>query len=151
MSFHNPYLSASRPSSSFTRSSRSSKRNDPSINKSSYLSRSRSSVALGGGSQSLLSTQAPSSAYHLDTSSAYVPGSWNRSSSTNRLTRQNSSNVTPSALTTFVPGSTGPPASQSSLLNQNQQVQTRSQISTVSFLQNQFYVTFLQEHKIYSS
>lgn len=134
MSFHNPYLSASRPSSSYTRSSRSSKRNEPS---SSYLSRSRSSMALGGGSQSLLSAQStPSSSYHLDTSSAYVPsGSWNRSSSATRLTRKNSSSTaTPSTSSNFVPD-LRPTPSQSNLLAERQQVPTSSPVFTVSLFE----------------
>lgn len=78
----NPYLAASRPSSSFTRSSRTSKRNDLSTSsKGSLLGRSRSSAALGGLSSSSYSSAA-----------SYTPSTsaWQRSTSSNRLDRQGS-------------------------------------------------------------
>lgn len=78
----NPYLAASRPSSSFTRSSRTSKRNDLSSSKGSLLGRSRSSAALGGLTSS-----------NYTSSTSYTPSSalsWQRSTSSNRLNRQGS-------------------------------------------------------------
>lgn len=78
----NPYLAASRPTSSFTRSSRTSKRSDLSSSRvgGGLLGRSRSSVTLGGGLSSHLGS---TSSY----SSSYVPStsSWQRSSSSTRL------------------------------------------------------------------
>lgn len=91
----NPYLAASRPTSSFTRSSRTSKRNDlSSTGRSAFgsgavgglLGRSRSSATLGGG---LSSSQFNSASSY--SSSNYVPNSsWQRSSSSTRL---NSSSI----------------------------------------------------------
>lgn len=85
----NPYLAASRPSSSFTRSSRTSKRNDLSSGcKGSLLGRSRSSASLG----SSFSAYTPvASSYSSAAGSAYSPagstaasGSWQRSLSSTR-------------------------------------------------------------------
>lgn len=78
----NPYLAASRPASSFTRSSRTSKRNDLTSSKGSLsMARSRSSTSLGSGLASL-------SAYSSG-AGGYVPSSstWQRPSSSSRLTR----------------------------------------------------------------
>lgn len=87
----NPYLAASRPTSSFTRSSRTSKRNDSSAGKGSLLGRSRSSVALGGLSAS-------SNPYSLN-SSSFVPTSntWQRSLSSTRAATSDSSKPSYSA------------------------------------------------------
>lgn len=87
----NPYLAATRPTSSFTRSSRSSKRNDLSTGRGlsgggGLLGRSRSSVALSGGFSSHLSgasSYVPASSYTPSSSST---SSWQRSSSTTRPT-----------------------------------------------------------------
>lgn len=77
----NPYLAASRPTSSFTRSSRTSKRNDLSSNKGgSLLSRSRSSANVGSFSGQLGVTNSYSSA------AGYTP-TWQRSLSSSRLNR----------------------------------------------------------------
>ena len=85
----NPYLAASRPTSSFTRSSRSSKRaGADSLSASSRVSggllgRSRSSATLGAGLSSYLSGVGSTSG------SGYVPSSnWQRSSSSSRATNE---------------------------------------------------------------
>lgn len=79
----NPYLAASRPTSSFTRSSRSSKRNEPS--KGSLLSRSRSSATIGS---SLSNQLGASSSYKPIGNYLSTPNStWQRSSSSTRLNR----------------------------------------------------------------
>lgn len=72
----NPYLAASRPSSSYTRSSRTSKRNDLTSSKGSLLGRSRSSTALIGGL-----SYSSGSGYLQPTSN------WHRPSSSSRLNR----------------------------------------------------------------
>lgn len=73
----NPYLAASRPASSFTRSSRTSGRRGT----GGLLGRSRSSAALGNLSSQFGSTVAYNS-------SSYVPSTtWQRSSSSTRLNR----------------------------------------------------------------
>lgn len=81
----NPYLAASRPSSSYTRSSRTSKRSDLSTgSRGTSLGRSRSFATLGGaGGFSSTSTSA------YNPSSTYVPytSSWQRSTSSSRLGR----------------------------------------------------------------
>lgn len=76
----NPYLAASRPASSFTRSSRTSKRNDLSSNKGSLLSRSRSSATVSGLSGQMGAGNSYSSA------AGYTP-TWQRSLSSTRLNR----------------------------------------------------------------
>lgn len=76
----NPYLAASRPASSFTRSSRTSKRSDLSSNKGSLLSRSRSSATVGGLSTQMGAVNSYSSA------AGYTP-TWQRSLSSSRLNR----------------------------------------------------------------
>lgn len=73
----NPYLAASRPTSSFTRSSRSSKRNDLSSSKSSLVGRSRSSANLGGYMSS--STYTPTSSY------TPMSSTWQRPLSSSRV------------------------------------------------------------------
>lgn len=79
----NPYLAASRPTSSFTRSSRSSKRNEPS--KGSLLSRSRSSATIGSGLSNQLGA---SRGYNPLGNYLSTPSStWQRSSSSTRLNR----------------------------------------------------------------
>lgn len=78
----NPYLAASRPASSFTRSSRTSKRNEPS--KGSLLSRSRSSATIGSGLSNQLGV---SSSYNPLGNYLSTPSSWQRSSSSTRLNR----------------------------------------------------------------
>lgn len=75
----NPYLAASRPTSSFTRSSRSSKRNDLSSGKSSLVGRSRSSANLGGFISS--SSYTPTSSYNPSSST------WQRPLSSSRVSR----------------------------------------------------------------
>uniref|UniRef100_A0A6G1SLN4 Protein phosphatase 1 regulatory subunit 12A n=1 Tax=Aceria tosichella TaxID=561515 RepID=A0A6G1SLN4_9ACAR len=87
----NPYLASSRPTSSFTRSSRTSSRATgvgSGAGVGGLLGRSRSSATLGGlGSQLHTgggTTSSPYSSSSLSASSHYVP-SWQRSSSSTRL------------------------------------------------------------------
>lgn len=100
----NPYLAASRPSSSFTRSSRTSKRNEPS--KGSLLSRSRSSATIGGG---YLNQSGSSSSYNTPSNYLSTPSSWQRSSSSTRLNRL--SNDPPSSTTSSYRANDYTPAS----------------------------------------
>lgn len=84
----NPYLAASRPTSSFTRSSRTSKRNDISSSRGSLLGRSRSSATLGGLSGA-------TSAYSSASSYTPAPSAWQRSQSSSRTNRYANDPSTP--------------------------------------------------------
>lgn len=84
----NPYLASSRPTSSFTRSSRTSSRTGAlgAGSGGGLLGRSRSSATLGGLASQLASSGITSSPYSSSSLSAYLPGSsWQRSSSSSRL------------------------------------------------------------------
>lgn len=117
----NPYLAASRPTSSFTRSSRSSKRNDPlSSSKSSLIGRSRSSASLGG----FMSSYTPASSYTPSLSST-----WQRplsSSRVSRLATDPSTNATSSALSNRANEYT--PSSQSSRFKEEPSEESRSSL-----------------------
>lgn len=89
----NPYLAASRPSSSFTRSSRTSKRNDLPSSRGSLLGRSRSSASLGVGYSS---DRGASSLY----SSNYTP-TWQRSTSSTRSNRSTTDPSNSSSASTY--------------------------------------------------
>jgi len=90
----NPYLAASRPTSSFTRSSRTSKRNDLASSKGLLLNRSRSSVTL---SSSVANHMGATGSY--GSAANYVPSSssWQRSLSSTRLQRSTNDPSTPAS------------------------------------------------------
>lgn len=95
----NPYLAASRPSSSYTRSSRTSSRTGATIG-GSLLGRSRSSASLGG-----FGGHSTSSYGSTLSTSSYVP-QWQRSSSSTRLNTSSLANSTSPSRSTTAPTET---------------------------------------------
>jgi hypothetical protein len=104
----NPYLASSRPTSSFTRSSRTSNRTGVGVGGGgALLGRSRSSATLGGLASQLASSNTSGTNPYAGSSSLsvgsshYVPSSaWQRSSSSTRLGASTVNNRASSPLTT---------------------------------------------------